>query len=570
MTQPHMREPIRPGGEQDPLFATNVGVRPRGVWRTFGSAMDFAAEDVGRRWTSLFDGASDPITAGEFKELAGERPVQWFPGMTRRQAEFRLHQHDYQVNMAQYQNRPIAEFLGMFPPYMVDPVTLATLPVGGAQFRAAVMAGSSRQFWKQTFFGGGMVGAASIPVEGFVQAQAYGEIVPEIMAAATLAPVVLAPLGTGLGRVLRGRSVSTLSTAARLAAEDPARFDALARALDSPPERADLFLPQDIGPPKPLEIRLRETFADYPGGVVAWVRDLAVRSESALAKAQRLGIDPDHPAIRDLTVIRARTEAGSAPPGPEHFERVSDFHDAVAGRASPEQVERLRQAGLWGDVEDVLWARRTDATPEERASAERTLQRMEMDPLAESLRDAYRTEPRLRTMEQQALIRRFEESGPDAARAVELNRLEAEYERIAEVAGRLGEEVADSPQPAQGLLAELSQAVAARKRLWDQMEQLREAIKERTVVRGDMDPDQVMAALDAAMLERPNPRYSPEPVVRQSEVSDLEAKGRTDAARRLEDPEMDEIQAIAQELGIDVAQARSRLDAAIRQVEECV
>ena len=176
-------------------------VYPSGIFSAFGRAFMGSLPDLHRRWTSWLD-KEETITENEFKEIIGDRNIQFWHGMDRRTAEFLVQEHDILEYQAQYERRPIAEFLGASLPLMADPVSIATMPVGGTSITRAIASGSLRGYLRNTLIAGAKIGLASAPIEAALQPQAYGELRPDILLGTLLGPVIAAPILAAPARVL--------------------------------------------------------------------------------------------------------------------------------------------------------------------------------------------------------------------------------------------------------------------------------------------------------------------------------------------------------------------------------
>lgn len=567
-------DPVRVPHELDPLRHPTVGLRPRGFWGTFTNAFEFGVSEVNSRWASLFDDErSEVITFPEFQEVTGDRGLEWFPGMTRSQVQHRMMMQDYQEYNSQFKGNVLAEFVGMSLPFAYDVVTLATLPVGGKAFTMASKAPTLRGMLALSAKGGAQVGMASFPLEIGVQQAAYGEIDPMMLGAATLAPVVVSPLMGLAGRGMRrAMSRDNAELAARLTADEPENFSNVLHALE---READLPPPPqypDIGPPAAPSARAQEIFVDYQGDASQFVRDLGRQTPQAMQKAAELGIDVNHPAIRDLISRYARTTVREND-GPR-LDTLFDFRAALAGRASPEQLDRLRTANMLPDVEAAraAMARSPGARGLEDVYALRVAEAREgelarrMSPAYEELRLAYDTDPVARTAEQRITIRDFERHGGDRLQAQKLNQLEAEYDaatlRFADLDAELK---ARRGRPPKRLVEERAQAETVRKELWDQMEAQREALRN---IQDDVPLEDIMAAIDASFLDRPNPANEVRPAQPETQTTRQEAAGRMERART-SDEELEAIEQWARQNDVDVEDVRVLMDELETRVVNC-
>lgn len=545
---------------------------PSGFWSAAGRGATAGWRLTKERWASLND-TSDVLSANAFKALVGDRKIEFRPGMTEQQAEARIAEYDYDQRLQSLEGRPVAEFLGFAATSLLDPVNVATLPIGGASFARAATATTMRQALRHAAAGGAKVGIASAPLEVAVQMQSYGEVRPDELAASVAAPVLLSPLLMAPGRALRGMSQRRTQQ----------RFDA-ARNVDNPHAMDEATLrgaEDDLVPPPPVrsadldgdvpQARLREAFDSYEGGARRWVSDLANNAPSARELAGRLGIDPDAAPIRALLARQARLTAQRTPPPEEaRFTQIQDLLAAAQGRAEPEQWARLQSAGLAGEAEHLAAGVRgtvggqipVDAMV---ASAARRVERLEGEVRQMLLREEFSelgeallTPDFARTHPQRLLARTFMERGAEGVTARRLNTLERQYDGLLEQIAALSADLRSRRgRKPKALTEQLEALKAQRAALAAEMEALGASLRR---VDDEIPLEDILSALDAARLEsRPAPRPA------------LSEAAPEDATRALldADPELERIALEFQRAGFDTAEAESLVARVDKLVQEC-
>lgn len=474
-------------------------------WSSFGRSMGFAWDDVKARWSGVVDLEAEQLTAAEHMELVGDRPIPYDPFRTRGQLERHIAEHDFDQSVSGWQDRPAADFLGGLLPYAVDPVTVATYPVGGGALQAAARATTTRGFLRNVATASGAISAASLPAEALVQAQTYGELRGDVLGMTALAPLVFTP---ALGALTRGLSARATVN------------------LDAPAPR---ITPTAAVPEVP-RARLDESFGDYQGGARRWLQDIARGHEPARQHARRLGIDPHAEALQKLIQQQARlTARRTPPPAEERLQALADI-STVARRAATEEAEGLvrsqlgdlevdrmqtgvasREAGQLIDTWEAAALRRLERTEDEMA------QLLDLPEFRE-LGEALRTPAFARTSEQRIAYKAFIDDGVEGLTARHINDLEGRYARAAEEVGRLARDRDDLPKG-----AERNEVIKALREANARRSQLAKDIEAATARLGRLDEEvpieDLMRALDAARLESPVP---PQPGRTAPKVSPLQ------------------------------------------------
>ncbi len=539
---------------------------PSSAFGAAGRSWGFAWEDVKARWGSIFD-PTEQMSADDFKEMVGARDLTWEPGTTKQRTQRLMAEHDHEQYLQNYESRPIAEFLGMMPPYMLDPVSAATLPVGGTSFARAAGAASFRQFLGQSSVGGAKVGAAATPVEAAVQSQTYGELRGDMLAATALGSVAAAPILSAPGYALRGLSSSRTATEVASAIDSPVDAHNLARTIDAE---------GDIAPPPfaQLEIdslvpvaRVNEIFAGYEGGPRRWFSDFAAGSQRALEYARTRGVDPDAPALRRLARQQAEFTVRRTPTSAEQrFTDLEDMVSALEGRAVPEQTQRLGQRGLLRQVRDVQEAEAVPGfqRPAEMVRAAREGERIrteaaefETRPEFAELASALRKPGFQRTASERLAHREFLERGAEGLQTQRINRLRQEYDglnqRIADLDADLASRRGRKPKR---LVDELAELNAQRSQLAQELDDLGNQLGR---VDDKVPMEDLMAAIDQAQLESAFVR----PPLQQRQP------GEGQAALNLEDARLNEIEAWARSVGVETDSPRALIRSVERSLGEC-
>ncbi|MFO7858076.1 MAG: hypothetical protein R6V11_04055, partial [Ectothiorhodospiraceae bacterium] len=307
-------------------------------------------EIVKSRWRRIGEPAGEALRQEEYEKIVGDRDIPFEPGITANEAERRVAFFDYDQVTSKYQGRPIAALLGGAIPSMLDPVSIATLPVGSARFAKGALAATWGQFFKQTAIGGAQAGLASVPLEIAAQRGETAELRPFEIGGTVIGPIV-APIGLGafgrgaraaLRRVRNGPDASQTTRNLRSSDEvGPADAEAAVRdAKDAglqPPPNAQRTQTRAT----PTQ-RLADEFNDYEGGHRQWARDLAAGRQTAIDKAQAVGIDPDSPMIdRMLDRLGRASDQRSATPTDYNLRLLDTFNRFRAGDDADDADLRL-------------------------------------------------------------------------------------------------------------------------------------------------------------------------------------------------------------------------------------
>lgn len=568
-------------------------VYPSGMFSAFGRSFMGSLPDIGRRWTSLFD-EKETLTEDEFKELVGNRPIEFYPEVDRKTAEFLAWEYDRDEYLAQYESHPIAEFLGMMLPYVADPVSVATLPVGGTSAakalsatslklslaRSSTAAGSKvsgtlteaasfKQFVKHSMAAGAKVGVASAPLEAALQPSAYGEIRPDILAGTVLGPIIASPLLLAPGYALRRMVGRGRVHAAQVSQpETNIKADYSRALLGYEKETPDVKTPParpGMGEAPLPNARFNQMFEQYPGGYKRWVRDMAADVGTALDHIKAQGIDPDAPALRNFI---ARHKEGSAKRAgttslEQRFTQLRDTIDFVNGQAAPDQINRLRQAGILEDVQQ--WRAVVERPGFERTAEdtrllrqvearEKELRQLEVHPALTELAEILRKPGFERTAEDMSRLNRFLRQGAEGEFARRIETLRSEYEEAVNALRAVDEGLASRKgRKSEALLQERNRLAERVHELANEQAMAREQLR---VADGEVRVEDLMEALDAAALESP------------AAPSGGQAFAET-AARPGADPEIAQLEAFARDFGVDVDEARTFFDSLSKHIEEC-
>lgn len=546
-------------------------VYPTGAFSAFGRAFMGALPDVSRRWGSLWD-KEETITEDEFKEIVGERNIRFWEGMDRRTAEFLAQEQDILEYQAQYEGRPIAEFLGAMLPLMGEPVSVATMPVGGTSIARAVTAGSLRGFLRNSVIGGAKIGVASAPIEAAIQPGVYGELRPDVLAGTLIGPIIAAPILSAPARFLRGiRSGPSATAAARASQPEAAGFEG-SRMVQAY-ERDNL----GVGPPPVARdpggitlpsSRFDEMFGQYQGGYRRWMRNFARNQEDAVEFLRRHNIDPDSPALREFV---ARHKEASAKRHQmtsleQRFQQLRDLTDYAQGRAAPEQVERLRAGRVLQEAQDMRDAvvrpgfeRTAEDIRQIRAleTRQRELVRLEDAPAFRELAEALKKPGFERTADDVNRVNTFIRHGAEGEMSRHIDNLRSQYDTTLADLGRLDEALAKRKgrKPKQ-MLEERARLDAQRTRIAEDLGWAREQLP---TADGEVRMEDLMAVLDAASLESPvttPPRAAP-----RQETAGGPARPGAD--------ELAEVEAFARQHGVDIEEARAFSEELVAKIREC-
>ena len=561
---------------------------PTGALSAMGRSARFATDVVKDRWASLMD-EDDPVPADQWEEVAEGRDIPWEPGMTKSRADHLIQEHDYEQYAQHYEGRPIAEFVGMMGPFLFDPVSVATMPVGGANFAAAARAPTLGKFMQESVRGGAKVGAASAPLEVGVQTQAYGELRGDELAGTILGPIAAAPILSAPGRVLRSLGERRGQTGATDHSQpDVRQAAAAANQSDRPIEIDRIIGPyqqeagvslappvRQIDPSSPVPTaRMEELFGDWDGGAKGWFQRYARGDEDAVAAARQKGFDPDSDALRGLVreEVRLSSRRGMQP-DEGRFTDLRDLVDAEQGRATPDQMERLRQRGMADRLEQVQQQQRelADLPADQRRIAEaqtrqgreiralrQEMRDMEVRPEFRDLAEALDTPGFRRTAEQKMKVDRFLKQGAAGVQDARMNQLEGQFrdtnERLINLREDLAQRKGRKPKQLQDEVARLE---AERAGIQQQMDALRSGMVGD--VDGQVPLEQLLDALDAARMEAP---------VREAPLRDVQP-GEGEAVMARDDPQVAELEAWARSHGQDPMEARGIIERVEQAMAEC-
>ncbi len=426
----------------------------------FESATDAARQnwpEVRRRWSSLLDDESNNfVPEEEFKEAVGDLPVVYDPRMTRTRMEYQILEAEREAYMSQFESRPVAEFVGAMAPWMLDPVNVATYPVGGKAMMAARRAKTLGQTMRHSARGAAQVGIASSPIEVGVQATSMGELRADYLLMSTLAPV---PFMTGMasgGHFLRrafGRGSGTegapvprrdqQAIAQGIVDGDiqaaPFRMTA-EQAQDAMGVRAPAFRDGYLSHRYTPDARLKTMFSDYDGGAARWVRELAEGNEKAFNKARTLNIDPDSPVIANY--FRKMGERTRQMPrrAKDIMPEALAFHSLRMGQATAEQVRLLKQRGVLGDAYQAARAQENPRllNPDDlerirnrNREVLKTIGEGEVYPEFRMVMDAVMKPRSELTPDERALLRDFNQQGVDGVYERAIRMQEAELDQMA-------------------------------------------------------------------------------------------------------------------------------------------
>lgn len=331
---------------------------PTGFFGSAALGAGTAALDVAQRWRALADNRLEPYPTDEERaEIIGDRPLQAPLSLSRGELERRAALYDREEYVSRYDSGMLGELVGALPVYAADPVNVATMFAGGANFARAAGAATFRQFIRESAIGGAKVGAYSAPLEVRAQQMARGEARLEEAALATLAPVVVSPLLSAPGYVLRAlRGRRNADSLPGPVADDLTRNPAYPEAMSPLAARYAqdelLLAPRPpimpgAGPTPEPTTRLQETFGEFEGGTRNWLREFAAGAPRAIEYARARGIDPESDELRSLVADEAIHSALVSKRTTEDLRRLVNDATALAqGTADANSVARLRFAGM--------------------------------------------------------------------------------------------------------------------------------------------------------------------------------------------------------------------------------
>lgn len=550
---------------------------PSGIFSAAGRSFLGAAQDVERRWASLFD-TKESITKEQFQEMKGDRDIKWSPNMDRRLAEFLVDEHDHQEYMAQYESRPIAEFLGGIPPYVADPINIATMPVGGTSMAKAIGSQSLKQFTRHSLASGAKIGVVSAPMEAVQQQQAYGEIRPAEFAMATAAPVIMSPIMAAPAKYMRGFRSGADATSVSRATQPEAEPVDVGRAIQVLNEdHQGVRLPPQMREPgglRPPDARLHEMFDNY-GGPRQWVRDLAQNKPEARKYSERLNIDPDSSSLRNFlnrhreASVHRRKQSLS-----QRYTQLRDFEDYVQGRARPEQTERLRSKGLLQEADEVRTAYDRPGPAREgediwrmrQAEAkQKELAQLESHPAFKKLGEAVKKPGALRSIEDMQEVNNFLRRGADGAYDEYIKNTRKNWENTLQEIRQIDDAIEKTSKKAkkkrQNLQNKKGELTTRLHELGEELDASRAAVPE---VDGEFPMQDFMAAVDASRLE--SPRKLP------SDYAPATGEGTAPGVRARDadaDPELADVERFASEQGIETDDIKGFAQGLLNHIREC-
>lgn len=311
-----------------------------GFFSSFARGASYAWGDVGNRWASIFDDGGT-ISAEDFGALIGERNLQsdWYPGMTTGLAKRLIDEHEHAQWASQFDTSMVGQFMGALAPSLLDPVSIATLPVGGFTRGVGMTLAATL---KANTLGGVKVAGASFVPEIASERQTYGEIRPLMLGFSLAAPVVFAPALTLPVWALSGRTTDGPLATGVANTSQVRRFDNMEEITEG--VENSIVAARMPPPPKPKsaealppapKTRLAQMFDDY-GGVDKWMSDFALRDARAVAYAAQRGIDPESTALRAFVDAEANRQAVVRDVTPETISRQIDaLNKAARGEAKP-------------------------------------------------------------------------------------------------------------------------------------------------------------------------------------------------------------------------------------------
>ncbi|MCH9735549.1 MAG: hypothetical protein K0U78_13520 [Actinomycetia bacterium] len=522
----------KPEGNTVRRFGTDMNLTQMPVTSPYASGLFSAAKrswigawnDTKARWSSLGD-TEQGIAGDEFQDLIGDRQLgdRYFPGMSRALAGRLVDEYDHNQWAQQWEGRPVAEFFGALPPTLLDPVNIATLPVGGTSAARAVGSATLGGFLRNSAVAGVKAGAAAVPLEVAVEPKVYGELRPEMLAMTAFAPIIASPVlaapGYAFRRITDGRQARGVSESPAVKPYDDVESitaQAETEAELGPPAPSPQY--RNAEPPTPTA-RLDAAFKDY-GGTARWTRAVARGDRRAIEYGQRQGFDMESPAIRGFLAAEANRAAMVSEPDP---------------RAASGIVVDLQQ-----------WATRPNA-PTERLVAANILREGAdgLEPTA-PYRDVVQA---LREGKGGAPVRDFMDNGPERLRTRHAQRTLSEMERV------VNDDTLDAPTR-KARLAELH----------EELESTNSVPRE---IREDFDREALMEALDTARLEAPR---SAQQIVRNGEPTEPGAvtvpERPTEESVAL-DPETQQLRDYARGRGVDMDELDQRLEAVEAAMVRC-
>lgn len=535
----------------------NQSVYPSGFFSAAWRSMLGAIPDLKRRWSAPFE-TEETITQDEFKSIIGDRPIDFYHGIDKRTAEFLVQDYDMQVYMSQYEKRPIAEFLGSMLPYMLDPISIATMPVGGTAAMQALKATTLRGFLKNAFLSGAQAGVASAALEPLVELKAYGKVDYMRVLEEFVGPVIAAPILLAPARALRGfMSHTDILHAARGVQPETAGFDGerLLKAFDA--DSMGVTPPPPVRDPGGLTLpskRFNEMFADYTGGHKQWVRDFSTNVEEARNFLRRHNIDPDSPILKNFIDRHKEASAKRAALTSleDRFTHLQDISDYIKGRAAPDQIERLKKVGVLQEVKaakEVLEKPGVLRTAEEILAVrgieakEKELAGLAISPAFKEISEILKKPQFGLTADEFYKVNNFYRFGAEGEMARHIENVRTQYEaKIKELQDFNTELSKRKGRKPKAMLEKKAQLEAERIAFAEEIARYRNDIPAGD---GELRVEDLMVALDAASLESPKPEsIAPAPTELDSGVILTEPK------------DLGELEAHAKKFGVDVEETR--------------
>jgi len=474
-------EPLFPAGE-----APTTGVYPSSAFEAMGRGHTMSWLHTVGRWKSIFDD-DELVPIEQQQEMIGDRGIEPDPNYDLRQLQFLIEEHDEETYMQSYDQRPIMELLGGIPAALADPVSVATMPIGGPGVRAATQAGvGAGQFLRHTLTAGAKISVAAAPLEAAIHQKTYGEFRPDMFLLSTLAPIVATPVVSLPGRLLsgvggRGATATDIAQRAERVAPEampdgPNVFMSRLQALDTYPGVRTKPMQSSGGDVRMPEGRLTEMFHQYQGGYRQAVQDLSAGLDRARDFFRRQGVDPDAaPMQRFLLKHREGTAQRG---GPAQFDEYVAVENYARRQYTADDLEVLLRRGIVDEP-----------TGEPRG------------PFRDFVK-AMRKSPDKRTDLEVRDIESFHRKGAEGMLGERLQRLRGQYDETVDNLRRLDEQVqgyrAKAKAPPRYLKKQIQELETRRNRLYDEFRDT-QVFLQRTD--GEFNIGELMMAIDASRSE---------------------------------------------------------------------
>jgi len=308
------------------------------------------------RWLLPFEQRQEAVTVDEFNEMVGEREIPFKANITPAQVEKEIAFHDFEQDLARFESRPVADLLGGTAPAILDPVSVGTMGFGGGNLARAAVAKTFRSQLMEFTGAGIRAGVASAIPEQLTQSAERVQTDGARLAGSVFGPIALGPIlgsgGVAARAAFRGIRDGPLAAAHIRGPRSNKNVspDEAVRAVNDADEAGftPLRVPERKAPPPVPRERLNETFKDYAGGHVQWVRDLAAGREGARTKAADIGVDPDGPEMRRMVKLFGdASDTRSATPTDYNFKLLDTFNQFRQGeQLDPDQIQLLSENGL--------------------------------------------------------------------------------------------------------------------------------------------------------------------------------------------------------------------------------